>query len=762
MSASVTTRRSTTSITFAVLYGVAAVAGILMVFFGPTALPVGSINGILMLALSALHAGWGCALLVPAKSTRRALRRFFFLPEFLLLFALALFLFAYLYALNANMDYVQRFIEAGGNLNLALDTSAERTIAILRYFPFLLVNTATLLFSRLRRRRLLIAVAGSRVNSWTLALSLLSALLVAIALPSFARLDGIGPLAWVAYVPLFVVILRGGFSRVYLGGVTFGLFSTILINYWLGTFSLVSLQFILVFFLIYHVAFIPVLHLLVRRARWAAPLVIAAAWTFFEFARSSGFLGYPWGLAGHTQYDSLRLIQFASITGVWGVSFLVLLVNAAVAAVIVYLMETPAPAAHGWWRLSRPLDRRGRPTRSDRRGKGTTKGSKPKRSRIASSPGSGGTGTPAVRGVRGRLVGSGSFAVSARLQGVARRLAVPGLAVLVALLGGSIAEARLRAELADAQVVRVALIQQNADPRKHSYEHSFEVLTRLTDATLPQRPDLVAWSETAFVPNIRRWSQEDPRRYRLAQLVEEFLDYQQSIGTYLVTGNDDYRLVLDANGDEIDRLNYNAAILFAPDGTRMETYHKMKLVPFTESFPYQRQFPWLYRLLLDFDVNLWEQGEIRTVFEHPMVRFSTPICFEDAFPDEVRRFVPAGAQMFINLSNDYWSLDEVEAKQHFAAGTFRAIENRRPLLRSTASGLTSYVDHTGRLRASVPYYQEEYLVVDAEIPQAVLGENPRMTIYTRFGDWFPWAMLLVAILPAVVGTIVKRRKRIAG
>ena len=185
-------------------------------------------------------------------------------------------------------------------------------------------------------------------------------------------------------------------------------------------------------------------------------------------------------------------------------------------------------------------------------------------------------------------------------------------------------------------------------------------------------------------------------------------------------------------------------MLFSPQGERVATYHKVHLVPFTEYFPFQERLPGAYELLKSFDVYLWEPGKERLVFRHPRFTFATPICFEDAFPDDIRRFVQGGAEVILNLSNDYWSLSEVEARQHYANSLFRAVENPRPLLRSTASGLTAHVDSRGRLQAVLPAYTEGWLVADVPLPPA------STTFYTRHGDWFPQAAgsLLLALLLA--------------
>jgi apolipoprotein N-acyltransferase len=303
--------------------------------------------------------------------------------------------------------------------------------------------------------------------------------------------------------------------------------------------------------------------------------------------------------------------------------------------------------------------------------------------------------------------------------------------------------------------VTLALIQQNADPRKHEYTEVFEVLKEETNRAMAYGPDLVVWSETAFVPNIRRWSTMDPARYPYARLVREFLAYQKSLDVWLLTGNDDYEIV-ELEGGETERLEYNAAVFFDPAGNRVDTYRKIHLVPFTEYFPFKEEFPGFYEWLRDFDVFLWEPGTERVVFEHPLVKFSTPICFEDGFPGDVRAFVREGADLIVNISNDYWSLTEVEAQQHYANALFRAVENRKPMVRASASGVTCNLDSTGRLIGKLPFYESGFLIARVSVTEG--GE----TLYTKLGDWFPLfcaGLLLCMYITATTKKIIAGRSR---
>ncbi|WP_455383605.1 apolipoprotein N-acyltransferase [Salinispira pacifica] len=656
-----------------------------------------TVTDFLFLGLLVVYAVW--ALRMSLGTEKRHLPALFRTPETLFVLSLVIFLLSYLFASTANLSYAQRFALTHGNLRLAPDSTIQRLNSASRYLPLLLLNGWVIVYFRLRWKALAARLLGSEhpLRTWALPLVLLSAVCYALSFPSGVSLAGMAPLAYIALVPLLLVLRYAGIGRAIFYGVTFGVLQTMLANFWLGTFSLVSLQFITVTFAVEYTLFMTVLVWLIKRLPKISWILVPIAWVAFDFLRSRGFLGYSWGMLGSSQYAALPLIQIAAVTGIWGVTFVVTLVNSSVAQAI-YL----------WTR--------------------TTSGPLP-----AQSP----TGPANTVSDRRRRLASLVPLVTSAL-------------VLVALLVEGLIAMRVQAGRPVDHSVRVSLIQENTDPRKNDYEATFQTLKKLTNDALKDKPDLVVWSETAFVPNIRRWSKMDPKVYPLSRIVDQFLAYQKSIHTWLVTGNDDYTLTTDAAGNEV-RNDYNAAVLFSPQGERVATYHKIHLVPFTEYFPYKKQLPWMYEMLQNFDVYLWEPGTEYTVFHTPKISFSTPICFEDSFPDDVRRFVLAGAQVIMNLSNDYWSLSKVEGKQHYINSLFRAVENRRPLMRATASGLTAYVDSTGRLIKSVPFYREAYLTADVTI------HKERLSLYTRWGDWFPQVMLLLTAIALLVSVLPLRR-----
>ncbi len=725
--------------------GAAALA--LFLFFFEKGLPLNfSVSDIPGLLLIALHTSVGLyfgARLIVAPDVRSADRMaerlayrlghqerqpesedFMLLPDLLFVISLVIFVFGYIFALAANMDYVQRFIETEGRLLLALDTRTERMFVIFRYGIYLLIypiaaGIPVLLNDGLRLKTL------NRVIK-PISLLLASVLLFSFSFPSNISPNGFGFLAWFSMAPLFTLLKQSqGFRRWMFYGISWTLLTVMIRNYWLGTFSLVSLQVAVVILGMYGVLFFlllwfverflrriqasleqrPFLHFLVYT------LLFSSMWTLYDWIFTVGFSAYPWNLMPHSQWRNTPLIQISSLTGMWSISQLLYLSNILITTVLI------------------------------------TKGS-------------------GRRLAKRMLIGFAVlvFAVHAGGAGVLLQNSESPLQL------GSIIELHEEGERAGNLELlhpgsqnpeegwqRIALVQQNSDPRKHDYEEVLQTLTSLSRGILQSsdETDLLVWSETAFVPNIARWSNPELNpRLRLVRVVNEMLEFQRSTGTWLLTGNDDYKVILDDRGVEQSRDNYNAAILFDPEASRRDYYHKIRLVPFTEHFPYRDLFPGVYQLLLDFDVNFWEPGERRTVFRHPRFMFSTPICFEDAFPDEVRRFVTGGADIIINISNDYWSLTEVAAKQHFAAGLYRSVENRRVLLRSTASGMTTAVDPWGRILFELPSYRAMAASVDVQLP-----EEPGLTPYSRHGDWYIAALAaLVTLLLGILLVIGSRSK----
>ncbi len=190
-------------------------------------------------------------------------------------------------------------------------------------------------------------------------LVLFSSVLLSLSLPNELFPFGLGVLGLAALVPAFLAIHRAS-SRIAASrlGALFGGVSTLISNYWLaffGEFSIWTIGGTVVAYTGFNYILFGYLHFLMHResrhGRLASelydeppptfrPVLIAVAWTGYEYLKSVGFLGYPWGLVAYPVSFLGPVAQLAEITGPWGLSFIGAYMNAAIAEVIVFFPKT--------------------------------------------------------------------------------------------------------------------------------------------------------------------------------------------------------------------------------------------------------------------------------------------------------------------------------------------------------------------------------------------------------------------------------------
>jgi apolipoprotein N-acyltransferase len=517
---------------------------------------------------------------------------------------------------------------------------------------------------------------------------LVASLLFAASFPNLLFDKGLPLLAWVAYIPLFWVIRRTSLGASVFWGALYGYTAYGLFNYWLSVFHPLAGLIVGIIYLGYFAALFPLLKLALVVFPRRGYILQWIIWVGYEYLRTRGFLGYPYGITGYSQWTVLPLIQIADIFGVWGVSALVVFPSAYAAAAL----DKEFPLRWGF-------------------------------------------------------------------AAFIRREYLPLGLWLLALAGSAVYGFVSPIDYSGAPSARIALIQHNTDPWRggmEDYRNNYRILKALSLEALEQepKPDLVVWSETAFVPRIY-WHttyRDDPASY---VLVKELLDFLKEQDVPFVIGNDDARKDPAKNPDPLDdyRVDYNAVMLF-DRGEITGLYRKQHLVPFTEHFPYRKQLPWVYEALRNADTHFWETGNEATVFENRGLKFSSPICFEDSFGYLSRDFVRNGAELIVNLSNDAWSKSLPAQMQHAAMAVFRAVENRRAMVRSTASGQTCGVDPNGRILAMAEPFVEAQLTVEVPIVRT-------RTLYTRYGDLWGRLFVLAAgivLMAGVIGAIIKAIK----
>jgi len=194
----------------------------------------------------------------------------------------------------------------------------------------------------------------------------------------------------------------------------------------------------------------------------------------------------------------------------------------------------------------------------------------------------------------------------------------------------------------------------------------------------------------------------------------------------------------------------NSAVVLDPTGREILQYDKMHLVPFGEYVP-GWAFPEKIGKITA-EVGTFVPGTSYRVAPTPDGTIGIFICYEDIFPQLVRRIVLSGATVLVNICNDAWYGDSAAAFQHLEMARLRAIENRRYLLRATNDGITALIDPYGRVEKQIPRHQSMVL-------PAYFSYYAGQTFYTRRGDVFAWLCMALAAAIVLVGALLFRAER---
>ena len=279
--------------------------------------------------------------------------------------------------------------------------------------------------------------------------------------------------------------------------------------------------------------------------------------------------------------------------------------------------------------------------------------------------------------------------------------------------------------VAGADTVRLAVVQGNIDQAR-KWDPAFQEATvekyiRYSLTTRKMHPDLVVWPETAtpfyFLDN-----------HRLTAIVLRGI---QAAGCAFLIGSPSFRL--NHNRPEY----YNSAYLISPSGQVEGRYDKVHLVPFGEYVPFKRWLPFLGKIVAN--VGDFKGGTRGNTLRWRHLKIGTLICFEIIFPRLSRAMANNQAAFLVNMTNDAWFGQSSGPFQHFSMAIFRAIENRRALIRAANTGISAFIDPVGRVIGRTPLDQEA--VLSREVP--VLKNK---TWYTRHGDVFAIFCLLLALL----------------
>ena len=195
--------------------------------------------------------------------------------------------------------------------------------------------------------------------------------------------------------------------------------------------------------------------------------------------------------------------------------------------------------------------------------------------------------------------------------------------------------------------------------------------------------------------------------------------------------------------------SYNSALLVNEEGRLISQYDKIRLMPFGEYVPLPQWLPGAS--LIGGIVGEFTPGSNYTLMPFGDRKAGVFICIESAYPWIARRLAHDGAGVLINISNDGYLGPTAVMRQHLANAVFRAVENGRPVLRVTNTGLSALITERGNVHGLTEPFE-----ADVRVWTNYPGEV-RDTFYTRHGDLF---VQICAAITLIVLILMIRRKRL--
>lgn len=281
---------------------------------------------------------------------------------------------------------------------------------------------------------------------------------------------------------------------------------------------------------------------------------------------------------------------------------------------------------------------------------------------------------------------------------------------------------------------------------QESITHRFTSLSKRAFEQFPDT-DIFIWPETAFPDFLDQ--------HLLGRKHTNILAAEMGpMGKPFITG----AYSKDPHSDpRNDQSTYNALFLVGPNGENYDRpYRKTHLLAFGEYLPLSERFPILLKLLpfiSNFgrgrgpDVMIWRNNG-------NLIQWGGQICYEGLYPGFTRGLAEAGTDIIVNTTNDSWFGMGSEPYEHLYMTLGRAIEIRRPLVRSTNTGISTAILANGEIQQQSPLHQEwtgqfriKYLI------------NAPTTFYVKLGH-FDWVLVLgLLILIISTGAINARSRR---
>lgn len=284
--------------------------------------------------------------------------------------------------------------------------------------------------------------------------------------------------------------------------------------------------------------------------------------------------------------------------------------------------------------------------------------------------------------------------------------------------------------------VKVGLIQPDLNPWEKWKGNDLNQLTNdyleLSAKAVSEGAQIIIWPETSLPVYLRSGMYND-----ILETVQDFVD---SNNIFLLTGMPDIKFYYKGKDIPDDAkynkpndyyyATYNSILLINPNNSFIESYGKMKLVPFGERVPFVDVLPFLGTIIKwGVGISGWNVGKDTTVFALPIkhphilagsdtVKIGGLVCYESIYPILVSAFVERGADFIAVVTNDSWYGNLSGPYQHKEFAALRAVENRKYVVRAANGGISCIINSIGETEVQTKMFTKSYIVGDVAIDES--------------------------------------------
>jgi len=373
--------------------------------------------------------------------------------------------------------------------------------------------------------------------------------------------------------------------------------------------------------------------------------LFALMWALFEYIRELLVLGFTWGHLGHALHNNTYVVQFASLFGVYGISFIIVAVNISVYLLLKRNIKFIDP---NLW-------------------------------------------TSGVRGLGKRWNQACSVFYIFLKRCFKDYIFYFLIIFLIAIYAYGYIAVHTKQDFT--KTTNIAVIHPYLTTKESAAVSGYEKYMLLLDKAIEQEPDIIIAPENAFPFFVIDHKTKLPLRYERPELkIKEF--YERLQNKFL---NNNISLIIGLHTIK-DKERFNSLVVME-QGDITGIYSKQILLPFAEKN---------LEILSKNHIEPLEEGEKNQtiLIQNNKVKITPLICSEIIFPSLSSK---EKSVFIVNISNDSVFKSSLVGKQNHIIAKFRAVENRKYVLRSVKGGISSIIDQFGRVVEQTDASQEKIL-----------------------------------------------------